>query len=753
MPACKTIFSALLLKGFSSIVIQTLLIRELLIVFYGNELTFGLILAVWLLSGAIGSSILANYFKESDSRQFAFLQFILSFAAPLSLILIRLSKVIFGIPFGEAFTLGQTFLITVLSLGIPALTDGALFTMGFRLISGTLKKQESIVAKIYLWESLGVICGGMVFTFILLTLLNAFEIVLIVSLLNLFCANILIAKEPNRFYRALMAVLFFNFIALLVISPQLQKKTLHYQWKGKNLVSYKNSAYGNIAAVRDFSQYTIYYDGVPSVSIPSSETYFSEDFVHFALLSKPQVKNILFIGNAAGGLLREALKYKIEKALYVEIDPVFINIMKSLKDPATEKELNDPRVKIVFQDGRDYVRTTEEKFDCIFINAGLPTSLSINRYYTQEFFSDIKNSLKDDGIAVFKTWGSLAYLSEELKGINAVMLNTFSKIFPEIRIVPGDGFNMFLVSKIPQDYNPYTMGSRAKLKNIRTYLINSSYLDLRFQKQYLDWFLSNMNTALKSSESNDDLKPSGLYAGLKLYYSQFSKKIPKLIGGFENIKPKSLVIYILLFFAFWRWRLRHAKNLAGAYKLTVLTTGAYCLSIQIIVLFLFQSFFGSLFQWLAILTMSFMAGASLGSFFADRKPHLFEDTAKIIRLEIALPTLTTMLLLVTIIVFGDLGQKEIGRLLFFLVSVSAGLLVGLELPVVFELYKKTRRIHHLDSPKAAGIFYCLDLAGACIGALFTPLVLIPNCGIIAATQILLFIKAANAFVLWRLYKR
>ena len=38
--------------GFTSLVVQTLLIREFLISFYGNELTIGLILANWIINTA-----------------------------------------------------------------------------------------------------------------------------------------------------------------------------------------------------------------------------------------------------------------------------------------------------------------------------------------------------------------------------------------------------------------------------------------------------------------------------------------------------------------------------------------------------------------------------------------------------------------------------------------------------------------------------------------------------------------------------
>ena len=48
---------AILVKGFSALVAQILLLRELLIVFSGNELSIGVILANWLILGAFGSYV------------------------------------------------------------------------------------------------------------------------------------------------------------------------------------------------------------------------------------------------------------------------------------------------------------------------------------------------------------------------------------------------------------------------------------------------------------------------------------------------------------------------------------------------------------------------------------------------------------------------------------------------------------------------------------------------------------------------
>jgi len=57
----KSLIFALLLRGFASLIIEVLLIRELLVTFSGNELSIGIILANWLILIALGSFVLGRF--------------------------------------------------------------------------------------------------------------------------------------------------------------------------------------------------------------------------------------------------------------------------------------------------------------------------------------------------------------------------------------------------------------------------------------------------------------------------------------------------------------------------------------------------------------------------------------------------------------------------------------------------------------------------------------------------------------------
>jgi len=730
MPLKKLILSSILLKGSSAVIAQTLLIRELLVVFYGNELTFSIILCIWLIAGAVGSSFLAGLFiKTKDPlRPYCLFQALLAFWLPCAIILIRTSKAFFGASPGEVLNIAQISLIALASLSVIALSDGALFTLGFRLIPS--------VAKIYLFESLGIMIGGVIFTFVLLVFLNSFQIALLISCLNLMACSLLLLKDKNHLFKIGAGLLFLILLNLYARSGQLQEITLKEEWKNRSIAAYENSRYGNIVALIEKNQVTIFSNGMPDISLPSPETFFTEDFVHIPLLAKPGIKKVLFAGTAVGGLIREALKHPLERIVYVELDPAFINIIRRFADPLTTAELKNERVDIKLTDARNFIKTTREKFDAVFVNTGLPTSLSINRYYTKEFFKEVHSTLNKGGIAIFKTWGSLSYLSVETKKINASILATLLSEFKYCGVVPGDGFNIFIASDEKINLAPGFLSANLKRLGLTTFLINPEYLGLRLQDQYREWFYDNIKGPLKSASINRDLRPTGLYEGLSLYYSQFSKKIPKIFSGFEKVRPGYVALGLAFFLLIWRLFIIKKKVKLLSLDFTILSTGFFAMALQTSVLLLFQSLLGFLFAWLAILTTSFMIGASLGAFIAYKKLKELSEYKKLGWIEIFLPLSATCALLATAYLYAN-GHVSFTHIkwLFSLISIATGLLVGIEMPLIFSL----------SGNGSAGKLYSLDLAGACLGALLTPLVLIPSCGIIPTALILCFLKLGNGW--------
>ena len=79
----KVIIASLLVMGFSGIVAQILCLREFLVIFSGNELSIGIILANWLILEAFGAFFLGKRAERIKQKLEAFVSIQLIFSISL----------------------------------------------------------------------------------------------------------------------------------------------------------------------------------------------------------------------------------------------------------------------------------------------------------------------------------------------------------------------------------------------------------------------------------------------------------------------------------------------------------------------------------------------------------------------------------------------------------------------------------------------------------------------------------------------
>ncbi len=185
---------AVLALGFSGMVAQVLLLREILVIFHGNELTIGIILGNWLVLEAIGAFLLGKKIEKIRLKLEAFvvIQLLFSSLFPLMIYLARIFKGIIGIPVGEGLGLLPIFYSSFLILLPVSLLHGAAFTFACKIHSEIFKKRAVSIGRVYVYETLGVLIGGVAFTYLLIPYFHSFKISFGLGLLNvLVCLGLL----------------------------------------------------------------------------------------------------------------------------------------------------------------------------------------------------------------------------------------------------------------------------------------------------------------------------------------------------------------------------------------------------------------------------------------------------------------------------------------------------------------------------------------------------------------------------------
>ena len=130
-------FIAILAMGFSGLVAEILLLRELLIVFSGNELCIGVILANWLILEAIGCFFLGRKAEKpkNELETFTVITILFSLSLFIAVFLTRILKRVIGISIGESIGFVPMLYSSFLILFPVSILHGALFPFSCRMYS------------------------------------------------------------------------------------------------------------------------------------------------------------------------------------------------------------------------------------------------------------------------------------------------------------------------------------------------------------------------------------------------------------------------------------------------------------------------------------------------------------------------------------------------------------------------------------------------------------------------------------------
>ena len=154
------------------------------------------------------------------------------------------------------------------------------------------------------------------------------------------------------------------------------------------------------------------------------EYHYHEMIVHIPMMQHKNPKSVLVIGGGDGGTIREVLKHKtVERVVLCEIDGMVIEACKKYL-PTISCELDNPKVEILVQDAIEYIKDKKNEFDIVLIDSTDPMGPG-EGLFTDEFYTNVKNSLKEGGIMVAQSESPFAQADSVKK-----MYVQLKKVFP-----------------------------------------------------------------------------------------------------------------------------------------------------------------------------------------------------------------------------------------------------------------------------------------------------------------------------------
>lgn len=205
------------------------------------------------------------------------------------------------------------------------------------------------------------------------------------------------------------------------------KNTFSMGWKIKRVLHSEQSKFQKIEVLETESfGKLLLLDGKTMVS-EKDEFVYHELMAHIPYMAKEKVDNVLIIGGGDGGVVREFVRYSdIKRIDLVEIDERVIEVSKEFF-PECTSGLSDKRVNVLPQDGFAFLKSKKNEYDIIVIDSTDPEDFASN-LFTTEFYNDVSNALKDDGIMMNQTENP--FLDEW--GIKTIYKN-MRKAFPVVK--------------------------------------------------------------------------------------------------------------------------------------------------------------------------------------------------------------------------------------------------------------------------------------------------------------------------------
>ena len=748
----KGLLFALAMIGFTATAGQIILVREFIVVFYGNELCLGVILANWLLWGAVGSWLLGRLADRLKRKigTMAICEIILAILLPSLIFAIRSARVLLKAQPGELIGFVPMVIFSFVSLAPVCAILGFLFALGARIFPSV--KGAKQIGYTYILEGIGAGTGGLLTSLLMIRYLNSFQIAMIIGSLNItasaFLRTFLGKRKPIKiFFKGLTILLLIINVYLILPdnsvsihfellnrlkSDRLDYSSLKIQWGMFGLKDSKNSIYSNLTVVGIEDTYTFFSNGLSMFSVPNPAS--AEQVSHFAMLEHPDPKNVLLIGGGVSGSLGEILKHPTKKVDYVELDPTVIELAKNWLDKKDIAPLYDPRVTIENIDGRHFVKNSKEKYNVIILDLPEPFTAQLNRFYTQEFFQEIYDILDDKGIFSIGVLSSANYLSDEHQAFLNCVYQTLDTVFADIITIPADDQIIFLSckSKGILSYNQELLTERLRQRNIQALYVSEYQMPIWLEPWRVHSFSERIRET-KNIRINKDLQPISYYYDMILWSAQFStasKIQAKYNEIFKWLSKLNLWWFLLPFFVIgvlifllgnWKNGVRRRYIL-----IAVLVTGFSEIAFEVIVSLGFQVIYGYMYYKLGLILTAFMIGLIGGGITITRiMDRLKNDLLTFVYTQIAICIYPLLLLLAFYIFKSGFAYSFGANVVFPILPVVAGFMGGFQFPLATGIYLK----YNSKVGRVAGLTYGVDLIGSCIGAFLVSAFLVPIIGI------------------------
>ncbi len=309
---------------------------------------------------------------------------------------------------------------------VTAAFKGAIFPLVHHYFSRRGESLGRTLSFVYVANVMGSTLGPLLTGFILLDHFSAYSVLFALGMAELFLALALWSSGSVVWRLAVLAGLgligAYGLISSREVMPRIIEAQYSPDMKLTHLIENRHGVIHTMYAPEKRAELVFggnVYDGAVNIDLRNQVNGLERLYLLAAL--QPSPKQIAVIGLSVGSWLYILRAFPdVEQIDVVEINPGYVELSKHY--PGYADYLSDPRVRLHFMDGRQWLRGSnvkDRKFDLIVMNTTWHWRIYASNLLSQEFLGVINKHLAPGGVATFNATGSLD------------AFYTASKVFPK----------------------------------------------------------------------------------------------------------------------------------------------------------------------------------------------------------------------------------------------------------------------------------------------------------------------------------